>query len=63
MGQDVIQASKIKIHNAEERIVEKFYFAVSGTLIPTLSEKPVKSLGKKQQAQGYIRNTCEEFGR
>ncbi|XP_073720025.1 uncharacterized protein [Misgurnus anguillicaudatus] len=49
------------------RVVEKFHFTISGTQIPTLSEKPVKSLGKTFDSSlrdtTSIRNTCEELER
>lgn len=44
MGQNVIQAHKIKVKKG--KVVDKFQFSVSGTPIPTISEKPVKKQGK-----------------
>ncbi|GAA6109066.1 uncharacterized protein LOC109140823 [Tachysurus ichikawai] len=47
------------------RVVEKFRFTISGTQIPTLSEKPVKRLGKtfdrSLRDTTSIRNTSEEL--
>jgi len=49
------------------RMVEKHHFTISGTQIPTLSEKPVKSLGKifdsSLRDTTPIKNTCEELER
>lgn len=40
------------------KVVDKFQFSVSGTPIPTISEKPVKKQGKFPDS---IKNTCEEL--
>ncbi|GAA6088928.1 uncharacterized protein LOC109140547, partial [Tachysurus ichikawai] len=49
------------------RVVEKFRFTISGTQIPTLSEKTVKSMGKtfdrSLRDTTSIRNTSEELER
>lgn len=47
MGQNVIQARKINILGLEKgQVVDKSRFSVSGTQIPNISEKLVRSLGK-----------------
>ena len=46
------------------KVMEKVRFTVAGETIPTLSEKPIKSLGKtfKQLSEGYSRKT-EDYKR
>ncbi|XP_077083545.1 uncharacterized protein LOC143736754 isoform X1 [Siphateles boraxobius] len=47
------------------RVVDKFRFSISGTPMPTISEKPVKSLGRyfdsSLRDSASIKNTCEEL--
>lgn len=47
------------------RVADKFRFSISGTPIPTISEKPIKSLGKvfdsSLRDSASIKNTCEEL--
>ena len=52
VGLDAIQTSQIKVYGAEER---------EGG-IPTISEKPVKSLGKVfDSSERSIQSTCTEL--
>ena len=46
---DVIQTSQIKVLS-KGKVEDKFPFNSTGTAIPTISEKPVKSLGEAAQA-------------
>lgn len=47
------------------KVVVELRFSISGTPIPTISEKPVKSLGKffdsSLRDTASIKNTCEEL--
>ena len=47
------------------RVADKFRFSISGTPIPTISEKPIKSLGKffdsSLRDAASIKATCEEL--
>ena len=47
------------------RVADKFRFSIAGTPIPTISEQPVKSLGKffdsSLRDAASIKNTCEEL--
>lgn len=47
------------------RVADKFRFSIAGTLIPTISVKPMKSLGKffdsNLRDTASIKNTCEEL--
>lgn len=47
------------------RVADKFRFSIAGTSIPTISEKPIKSLGKffdsSLRDTASIKNTCEEL--
>lgn len=66
MGQNVIQARKVKVLGLEKgQVVDKSCFSVSGTPIPTISEKPVKKLGKFPDCSlrdtASIKSTCEEL--
>ncbi len=49
------------------RVVNTFHFSISGTPVPTISEKPMKSLGKffdsNLRDTASIKNTCEELER
>ena len=46
-------------------MADKFRFSIAGTPIPTISEKPIKSLGKffdsSLRDAASIKNTCEEL--
>ena len=46
-------------------MADKFRFSITGTPIPTISEKPIKSLGKffdsSLRDAASIKNTCEEL--
>ncbi|KAK0148843.1 hypothetical protein N1851_010754 [Merluccius polli] len=47
LGTHVLQTSKIQIPGVEKgKVTNKFHFTLSGTQIPSITEKPVKSLGK-----------------
>ena len=69
MGQDVIQANKVKILGLEKgqsgRQVPLLYRRNTNPSIPTISEKPIKSLGKffdsSLRDAASIKNTCEEL--
>ncbi len=60
--------SKSRFHGAEEgrKVVNKFHFSVSGTVIPTITEQPVKSLGKlfdsSLKDSAAIQNSNKELG-
>lgn len=47
------------------KVVDEFQFSISGTPIPTISEKPVTSLGKSFDSSlrdtASIKKTCEEL--
>lgn len=47
------------------KVVDKFHFTISGTIIPTLSEKPVKSLRKlfdcSLKNSAAIHKTCGDL--
>lgn len=49
------------------RVMDKFWFSITDTPIPTITEKPVKSLGKlfdsSLRDKASIQNTCEELER
>lgn len=46
MGKNELQASKIKVFSKRGKLVDKFHFSLSGVTIPSITEQPVKSLGK-----------------
>lgn len=47
------------------KVVDRFRFSIGGALIPTVSEKPVKSLGKvfnsSLKDSASIQETCQEL--
>lgn len=67
VGHNVVQASKKSRSLVLKRgkVVDKFQFCISETPIPTLSEKPVKSLGKifdsSLRDTASIKSTYEEL--
>lgn len=54
------------LDNLKGRVMDRFYFSIEGPLIPTVSEKQLKSLGKvfdsSLKDSASVQSTCQELG-